>query len=266
MLTIRVTGICCHVDPRGPQDKFGKRVIIARNGHSHHGGHEMTPHVPYLEVETADIASAPPSDPNDVYTRGPVTEYRKFVLDGEEIIIDPIEESQPFQVLDSFNELIPSMRKIAPSVPANPRGECFVPNTSFVAGYFDMTAGVLIAGEREQLPTKFRPRPPVEWPDQRNAVSSHLLLRLKQNSPTVITLRSIASGATRKITLKVDTREITIGNQPLEDIEGRPRRSADQPGAHFRMFYDLGPIDGTIQPGPEEVSTAINGCMPTNWP
>jgi hypothetical protein len=256
MLTIKMTGVICHIDPR-PGDTFGKRVVLAR---INHGAHV---HIPYVEIDKKDLANVLFDDTPDEYNRG-MSRYRKFILDGDEIIVDSTDPSVPFQVIDTFKELVPSMRKVAPGVAEHPRDACFVPDSNVIAGFFDINYGMLLAGEREELPTEFNP--PTQWPRQRNARSSQLLLRVKQGAVPTITLRSISTGKARRIELRNDAFGFTVGNQPPELILDESRSINITPEAHFGMFYELSPTPVEHPVLPSETSPVRNGCVPINWP
>jgi hypothetical protein len=257
MLSIRFIGIVSHIAPRPGQDTFYKRAVLSRSRPD-----SKNRHTGYVEIETADLAFAD-FTPEPPYVRG-FTEYVKFDLDGDEIIIDPVDPSLPFFEADNFLELVPSAARVAPSLDLDLNPECFDPKGDLISGYYDMPAGILVAGEREQIATRFTPQG--DWPKQRNAFWTQLLVRTKPGAPPTITLRSLRNGTKRTIQLRMNTAAITIGNQPPEEIAGNPHPTLPT-REHFALHYRLAATDAqSVCPVPEEVHTAVNGCLPVRYP
>jgi len=257
MLSIRFIGIVSYVDPRAGQDTFYKRALLSRSR-----ADSTTPHIGYVEIEAADLAFAD-FTPEPSYVRGS-TEYIKFVLDGDEVIIDSVDPSLPFFEADNFQELVPSASKVAPNLNVALNPECFDPKGDLISGYYDMPAGILVAGEREEFATRFDP--PGDWPRQRNAYWTQLLVRTKPDSAPTITLRSLRTNVVRKIQLKMRTVVITIGNQPPSEIAGTPHPNLPR-REHFGLHFRLTAVDAQMTvPIPSEVLTAVNGCIPVRYP
>ncbi|HEY4642051.1 MAG TPA: hypothetical protein VII75_11965 [Thermoanaerobaculia bacterium] len=276
MLNIRFIGICCHVDPRSAHDRFRKRVVLinAKNGHTHDNGHnghssinDNSRHVPYVAFEADDVLSTSTGDKGKKFPLDD-TEYTRFELNNEQVIIHPL-KTEPYYLLDSFTDLVPSMTRVAPQAPQNPREECYTPtldNGSLIAGYFDINSGWLMAGEREKDKTKFGP--PSQWPVQRNAISTNLLVNWGNDEKPVVILKSIHTGDERRINLRIGTLAMTIGNQPVRAIEF-PHQSLNlSMQDHYGLYYHLLP-EGSKQidqPLPTLTAPDHFGCQVQNWP
>lgn len=279
MLNIRIIGICCHIDPRGAQDRFQKRLILLNarrhgnghgngngngRGHTHSAEHD---HVPYVAFEADDVVSS--TEPGKEYTVGN-TKYRRWELDREQIIINPL-KNEPFQQLATYDDLVPRMTVIAPDAPQHPRDECFDPTDdpdALIAGYFDIQSGVLMAGDRELNRTTFEI--PSHWPIQRNAIASNLLVNWDISDQPSVVLRSIDDpDQERRINLTSgSTLSMTIGNQPQRTIENPNDEAGVSPREHFGAYYNLLPDDkkNIPKPMPSFAGPLTNGCNVNNWP
>jgi len=272
MLNIRFIGICCHIDPRSADDPFKKRVILINangngNGNGHNGHAEHARHIPYVAIEAADFLSTSTGETGQKFTVGN-TDYLRFDLANEQVIVDPL-KADPYTLLDTYTDLVGSMRHVAPAAPQYPRDECFNPaldNGTLIAGYFDIQAGWLMAGDREENVTPFDP--PTSGTGVRNAISTNLLVHWGIGDTPVIKLKSIQTGGERRINLRTAVKSITIGNQPQRSIENPQLPLPSSPQDHFGVYYNLLPDENkSIQkPLPARTAPFSNGCQVQNWP
>lgn len=267
ILTVRIAGTCCFVDPAG-QQPFKKRLVLPYDNLA------STPeerHIPFIEFPDAHIEPGSEKYLSDTYVHEervlgspePIlleVQYRRFELLGHTITIAGVDMTQALTTTNSFDNHVPSMTLVAPFLYNTPRFECFDtwPNAGLISGFFDMSAGILNAGELYEFVTYFTDSAAY----YQTPKYVELLLPLTTSNVTV----TIAKGnSSFDVVLDEGTDVITIGNEPEADILGSG--SGEDVASHFLLYYNLaGQPVGPNPPRPIQPQDPVNSCSVVTWP
>ena len=267
-LTVRIVGICCLLDPR-EKDSFKKRIVLPTDHGMKPGG---SPHIPYVEFESKDVASSANLSPEYNHVRGDVL-YRRFTFKGSRrrkdawrIGIDPIDTTAGFTVIKSFASHVPAMTEVCSVLNPHPRAKCFhaAPPRHLVSAFFDISHGTLLAGPLDEHRTRFVPSDYTTLGPIRLPHSVELLLPVRSSTPVV----TFTHGRrTIRVRLKKGADQITLGNQLEADISGTGTVDYRH---HFMLYYSLADR-GTVPKHPPlpdsgHYFSLVNACSPTNWP
>lgn len=258
-LAIRVIGTICIVDPKKNDDPFKKRAVIP---YDKYFSAPVDKHIAYVEFNKNDLASG--SGLSNVYKRGKGdVEYRRFNLDGHVIQIDQIVDTS-FEVTGSYDKHIPKMTNVLGTLDVHPRTECFdaKPDPTLIAGFFDISKGLLKAGPLYESITQFEVKSGDVVFVHHSAIFTELLLQVQPP----ITVSFTKDNITTAIVLKDDADLITIGNLPETEISGDG--GGDDIKHHFMINYKLAdPFnEPTDPPLPRKFALVVNACTNTNWP
>jgi hypothetical protein len=260
-LDVLILGISCFADAR-PGDAFKKRVLFPTDDlwyPSH------SPHLAFLEVEEGDLLNDPGTivGLSERYTRfGRI--YRRFELTSHKITIDKI-ETQPLVETSAYHDHVPQMTMVQPALSKFPKAGCYLakPPADLVAGYFDITYGVLGVRRVASYLSYFSPEPPNTWPRGYYAISPQLTLKINDVAPT-IRVENLDNGFVSVVRLKPTATEISIGNLTAPTLAGDTK--ADDPPHDFKLFYNLAETPVDPMPVPSKPIGIETACIPVNWP
>jgi caspase domain-containing protein len=261
-LDVLIVGISCIAKGRGPRARQQKRVLFPTDN-LWYPSHE--PHVAFLELEEDDLLNDPGTivGLSERYTRYG-RNYRRFELNGHRISIDNIDTAQGFTEKDLYKKHVPPMTHVQPDLSEYPKQECYddKPPASLIAGYFDISYGILSVRRVAAYELYFSPKPPTLVEAGYFAVSAQLSVKVNDPAP-VIRVENLANGFVSPVRLKPTAREITIGNLTPSALLG----DYDDDLPHdFKLFYNLGeaPVDPMVVPNKTiGIETA---CIPVGWP
>jgi hypothetical protein len=261
-ITVRIVGTICFVDGSGA---FKKRLVIPVDTLYPRDKPQLK-HIPYVEFPDRIVSG---SGCSAVYqhpkNKGKI-DYRRFELSNHVISIENVDTTDTFVVKQSFSDHVVKMKTLAPALDPTPRKECFdaTPDGKIIAGFFDISYGTLKAGELHEDVMSFDvlSGQPIDY-RVRAAKFSELLIRV--TLPLTVSFTSANLGTT-KIVLTDDVDVITIGNQPVGDIEGEG--SGESVREDFRLNYELcDPVNHpTDPPLPKQTAGATNACSVNTWP
>jgi hypothetical protein len=261
-ITVQILGTICLVNAPTETFPFKKRLVLPFDK-------SLDPedqHIPFVEFLEKDIGGG--SNLSSIYQRpknkGEI-DYRRFNLAGHVVEIENV-VADPFVVKQSYDKHIPKMKQVATSLDPKPRKDCFdnePKDPTLIAGFFDVSWGTLKAAmPLYEYFTRFEISTGHVVHTVHSAKFSELLIRVE----TPIKVNFKRGGTTITIPLKDDTDVISIGNLPLDMIEGYG--GGDDVRHHFGLYYELAdPINKPADPPlPKEFALVVNACSNTNWP
>lgn len=261
-LRIRFRGICGHVSIPGTKKK---RTVLVRHNN---GNANMEHHIPYIEFYADDVASSSPSLKLVQYSRlGVEGRFARIDLENGTQIqlkgIDPgdVDEQPNYQTdVPHMSEILkkavaarPGIVDVSPQLLGDGKDAA---RARTVAAFFDMPAGILLAGEPEGMITRFGDD--VGFEARRFAKWTELYVPYK--TPQIV-VQLTAAGETREITFKNTLRMLTIGNEPERVILGLKVGGGPKGGDHFGLYYDLLDDQQNLpDPRPLPIPTMLEGA------
>jgi hypothetical protein len=264
-LSVRIAGTCCFVDRATPANPFVKRLVLPFDDI---GSGPLDTHIPFIEVPDAHIV--PGSDVS--FLSGPYSHKEKIyddnVLSGHTVSIPYIDTSVALMASSAFANHVPKMTAVTPELFPYPRAEVFAsaPQAGLIAGFFDISYGVLDVGPLYEFITHFRRIVTgAETVTYQTPESVQLLIPLLIPSGTPLTIQVSKGASVLEIKLDDSADSITIGNEIEADILGLG--SGDDVTHHFGLYYNLAspppPPDRAV---PAKTAEPINSCTVTTWP
>jgi hypothetical protein len=250
-ITVQFDGMCCHIAPPVGSPINPTRRSVFPNVHEH---------IMYIEVYTNDVDTA--ANPNFDFTMYPRenssyqrTEFRNAKIELLNVVTPP-----PTVTLPSFAQRVPKLTEVEPQFTAvlSDLLDPTIPSGA-VAAYFDITTGVLSSGPSEHFRTVFVP--PHLWPLRHLGQWVQLDVEVNGTVP-VLRVTDLSDGTSRDLTLKDGADLVTIGNQTLLDILGKPMDTG-----HFIHYYDLSATPIIPPVAEPKMGQGLGvGCSNTQWP
>jgi hypothetical protein len=265
--TVDVTfqGMCCFAQAKQESDPYQKRVLLPYDD-------RVDPdmkHIAFIEIvaEGNQYDGAPPTATEPHYGAGYL--FNRWHLYGHRIVFSNADTSTPLRTTWSYEEHVAGMYDdVYPTgLRYHPKDDCFIPfpPPDLVAGYVDLSCGILTAGPLEAKKTRYTFKdgsPSSPWYRREPEFVTLLVPLLSEGAEIEIYSEA---GLWTTIHVKRGT-SVRIGNMRAIDIFGDPNAS-EVPREHFKLFYNLSADDvGDDPPLPSLSGVPVNSCSVHGWP